>query len=144
MSYVASGITGASPIWNEIMTFALKDMEPEWPIRPEGVVGAQVCSLSGKAISPDAPCEARFEYFIQGTAPFEVENLNHSLEIDKTTNQIATEKTPPENRERQDHQVIYDPLWVPFCLDCTFPTERVIINPYALPAAPQLPPSPQP
>ena len=27
MSYVASGITGASPIWNKIITYALKDKE---------------------------------------------------------------------------------------------------------------------
>ncbi|MBU1127174.1 PBP1A family penicillin-binding protein, partial [Patescibacteria group bacterium] len=61
MSYVASGVTGASPIWNEIISFALKDKKQEWPIKPEDVVGAHVCSLSGKMPNPDSPCQTRFE-----------------------------------------------------------------------------------
>jgi len=53
MSYVASGITGASPIWNKIMTNLLKDTpDKEFPI-PEGIIRAKVC---GKE-----------EYFITGT-----------------------------------------------------------------------------
>ena len=99
MSYVASGITGASPIWNKIMSFVLKDTEQEWPTKPEGVVGAQVCALSGKAPNPEAPCETRFEYFIKGTVPSEVENLKTFIGIDKTTGQVATDRTPPEDKE---------------------------------------------
>jgi len=129
MSYIASGITGASPIWNQIMVYALKDKDQEWPMRPEGVVGANICALSGKAPNPEAPCATRFEYFLQGTVPGETENLKSFVEVDKTTNQLATDKTLPENREIQEHQVIYDPLGTPFCLDCVFPTERMIINP---------------
>lgn len=38
MSRIASGITGAAPIWNKIMTVLLKETESkEWPI-PEGLV----------------------------------------------------------------------------------------------------------
>jgi len=29
MSYVASGITGASPIWNKIISYALKDKKAQ-------------------------------------------------------------------------------------------------------------------
>ena len=53
MSYVASGITGASPIWNKIMTYLLKDIpDKEFPI-PEGIIRAKVCG--------------RQDYFIPGT-----------------------------------------------------------------------------
>jgi penicillin-binding protein 1C len=53
MSYVASGVTGASPIWNKIMTYLLKDTpDKEFPI-PEGIIRTKVC---GKE-----------EYFITGT-----------------------------------------------------------------------------
>jgi len=143
MSYVASGITGASPIWNEIIAYALKDKEEEWPLKPEGVVGGQVCALSGKAPNPESPCETRFEYFLEGTIPSEMENLKAFIEIDKTTNQLATDKTPPENRELQEHQVIFDPLNTPYCLDCTPPTELFILHPYALaPAVTSAPPQP--
>ncbi len=141
MSYVASGITGASPIWNEIIGYALKDMEEEWPIKPEGVVGAQVCSLTGKAPNPEAPCETRFEYFLEGTVPSETENLKAFIEVDKTTNQMATEKTLPENRELQEHQVVFDPLGTPYCLDCVPPSEPITIQPYALNPIPTSPPA---
>jgi len=141
MSYVASGVTGASPIWNKIITYALKDQKQEWPLKPEGIVGASVCQLSGKLANPDQPCETRFEYFIEGTVPNETENLKMMVEIDKTTGQLANEKTPPENREPQEHQVIYDPLGIPFCLDCTVATQSATINPYNLPDNPIITPS---
>jgi len=133
MSYVASGVTGASPIWNKIMTYALKDQKQEWPLKPEGVVGASVCQLSGKIPNPEQPCETRFEYFTEGTVPSETENLKMMVEIDKTTGQLANEKTPPENREPQEHQVIYDSLGTSFCLDCSVATQSATINPYNLP-----------
>jgi membrane carboxypeptidase/penicillin-binding protein len=132
MSYVASGVTGASPIWNKIISNALKDKTEEWPLKPESIVGAHICSLSGKAPNPDSPCETRFEYFLEGTVPTEIENLKTQIEVDKTTGQLATDKTLPENRESQEHQVIFDPLNIPYCLDCPPPTEPVTIRPYEL------------
>jgi len=132
MSYVASGITGASPIWNKIMTYSLKDQKEEWPLKPDGIVGLSVCNLSGKLPNPESPCETRFEYFNKNNLPTETEALKTMIEVDKTTNQLATSKTPPENKEIQEHQVVYDPLGTPFCLDCTFPTESIVINPYNL------------
>jgi len=135
MSYVASGVTGASPIWNKIITEALKDQKEEWPLRPDAIIGTGVCSLSGQMPQSEGSCPTRFEYFLPGTLP-SPENLTGQIEIDKTTNQQATEKTLPENRELQEHQVITDPLGTRLCLDCAFPTEPVIINPNTVFAAP--------
>jgi len=128
MSYVASGVTGASPIWNKIMTYALKDQKQEWPLKPEGIVGASICQLSGKIPNPEQPCETRFEYFAEGTVPSETENLKMMVEIDKTSGQLANDKTPPENREPQEHQVIYDSLGTSFCLDCSVATQSATIT----------------
>lgn len=128
MSYVASGVTGASPIWNKIISYALKDLKEEWPLKPKGVVGAIVCALSGKIPAPESPCSTRFEYFLEGTVPTEMENLRVFIEIDKTTGAVATEKTPLENKEMQEHQVIFDPLKTPFCLDCPPPGEPTTIK----------------
>jgi len=140
MSYVASGVTGASPIWNKIITYALKDQKEEWPLKPDGIVGASVCNLSGKMPGPDQPCDTRFEYFLEGTVPTGNESLKTFIEIDKTTGQIADEKTPPENKEQQEHLVVYDPLGTPFCLDCAASPSARTINPYNLPQ-PNLTPS---
>lgn len=132
MSWVASGVTGASPIWNKIISYVLKDKKEEWPLKPEGVVGAQVCALSGKAPDSASPCQTRFEYFLTGTVPSETEQLKQFVEIDKTTGQLATEKTPPENKELQERQIIIDSLGTKLCLDCSPQTERITIRPNSL------------
>jgi 1A family penicillin-binding protein len=128
MSWVASGVTGASPIWNQIMTKVLAGQEERWPLKPEGIIGDNICSLSGLKPSQEGSCQTRFEYFLKGTTPTESESLNRGIAVDKTTGQLATSKTPPENIEIQEHQVIWDNLGTPFCLDCPFPEERVILN----------------
>ncbi len=53
---LASGITGATPIWHDIMAELLKDKPDEIPSKPDGVV-ALPCYLG------------RVEYFIKGTEP---------------------------------------------------------------------------
>jgi len=128
MAYGLAGAIGAAPAWNQIMSYALGEKEEEWLLKPEGVVGGHVCALSGRASNPESPCETRFEYFLAGTIPSETENLKQMIEVDKTTGQMATDKTPPENKEPQEHLVVYDLLNTPHCLDCPPPTERVIIR----------------
>jgi len=141
MSAVASGITGASPIWNKVMSFILKRQDKKkyaekekkaleeieeksipsfqhWPLKPEGVVGASICSLSGKAPG-DSGCPTRFEYFIKGTVSAETENLKQVVLINKDTGQpVQPGETQPPNIEFQEHQVITDRLGTIFCLDC--------------------------
>ena len=127
MSYVASGVTGASPIWNKIISYALKDKKEEWPLKPAGIVGAHVCTLSGEVNQEG--CQTRFEYFIEGTS-LEGTNVSRQfVEIDKTTGRLATSQTPPENKELQERQIITDPLGAQYCLDCIFPSEPTIIHP---------------
>lgn len=53
---LTSGITGAAPIWHEIMASLLKDMPDEKMVKPENVI--------------QKPCLGRNEYFIKGTESF--------------------------------------------------------------------------
>lgn len=68
MSYVASGITGASPIWNKIMLLLLDDDKPSLFAIPENMVKVKVCSSTGTL-----PCSAcprlSEELFVKGTEP---------------------------------------------------------------------------
>lgn len=43
MSYVASGVTGASPIWNKIMRLTLDDDAPHKFATPSGLVKVKIC-----------------------------------------------------------------------------------------------------
>src|SRR3989344_5388788 len=81
---LVSGVTGAAPIWNKIMSFVLKDKPDIFPKQPDGIVGRHVCTTAGSlppqpeespSTTPEQPadpsgfCQTRFEYFIKGTAP---------------------------------------------------------------------------
>ncbi len=68
MSYVASGITGASPIWNKIMRTQLDDDHPfVFPV-PDGLVKVQICGRTGTLACAACP-DNREELFMPGTEP---------------------------------------------------------------------------
>lgn len=120
MGNLASGITGAAPIWHEIMAYLLKD-KPLHPIsRPPVVIQKKVCSLSGLIPPPDGTpnrCETRFEYFIKGTEPYKVDPGLQKVKIDKTTNDLAL-PSQTENVEERDHVVITDAIGQVYCVTC--------------------------
>lgn len=68
MSYVASGVTGASPIWNKIMTYTLKDRPKATFSPPPDLFKVEICSLTG-TLSCGACPSKRVEYFLPDTAP---------------------------------------------------------------------------
>ncbi len=68
MSYVASGITGASPIWNKIMLLLLDDKNPHKFTVPENMIKVKICAATGTL-----PCKAcpkiTEELFVKGSEP---------------------------------------------------------------------------
>lgn len=113
---LVSGVTGAAPIWNKIMGGVLKDTKETWPKQPEGIVGLQVCPISGFLPQDDNSCGPRFEYFIKGTQPRDKENLKQSVAIDTTTNKIA-KADQTENVATQERQMVRDAFGL-YCIDC--------------------------
>ncbi len=67
---IASGVTGASPIWQKIMIAALKDLSDEKPEPPEHVSYAEIDGLIGGKPKDGSP--TRKEYFLKGTEPTDV------------------------------------------------------------------------
>ena len=67
MGRVASGVTGATPIWNKIMRYLL-DGKPNhsWE-EPAGLVKTEICPATGTL--PCEGCGKKIEYFISGTEP---------------------------------------------------------------------------
>jgi membrane carboxypeptidase/penicillin-binding protein len=128
--YLVSGISGAAPIWNKIMTNVLEDKIQSWPAKPDSVVGRNICALSGKLPGGgESSCQERFEYFAIGTAPNERDSLRQVINIDKTTGSIAnTKNVAPENVEQQEHDVVFDILGLPYCLDCPPPETPITIS----------------
>ncbi len=68
MSYVASGITGASPIWNEIMRSLLDENNPHTFATPSGLIKVKICAYTGTLPCNGCPKVVE-ELFTPGTEP---------------------------------------------------------------------------
>lgn len=126
---LVSGVTGAAPMWNKIMKKVLEGKSDVWPKQPDGIVGAQICVITGlQPPNPDADdkgCVTRYEYFIKGTVPSQRENIKRQVLIDKTTGDLAV-PNQSENVEMQEHQVISDEVST-YCFDCPHTDGKAVI-----------------
>ncbi len=114
--YLASGITGAAPIWNQIMTFVLKDKINESFNVPSGVVGINICGATGGAKNDSCP-NNHFEYFISGTEPRQDTFVKAKVWVDKSTGQVVPAGSP--NAEEQEQIVIKDVYQdKSYCVSC--------------------------
>jgi membrane carboxypeptidase/penicillin-binding protein len=68
MSYVASGITGASPIWNKIMLLLLDEEQPHRFVQPEDMVRLKICATTGTLPCLACPLIVE-ELFVKGSEP---------------------------------------------------------------------------
>jgi len=68
MSYVASGITGASPIWNKTMRLLLDPINPHVFVVPDDLVEVAVCKATGTLPCTGCPLITT-ELFVPGTQP---------------------------------------------------------------------------
>jgi penicillin-binding protein 1C len=99
-----SGVTGAAPIWHEVMRSFLSGQPEQAFIRPKGLAQVEVCALSG--FLPTNACQYRHaEWFIEGTQPTRVDPFYKQVVIDSTTGQLADKTTPPE---RQNSLIVLD------------------------------------
>ncbi len=132
---LVSGITGAAPIWHDIMTQLLKGRKPIWPEKPEGVVGKDVCVLTGLLAPNQSPntnnqtpsCDTRHEFFWEKFLPENNRAAQREIWIRKDTGTPIDSNIPLDQQgelELQTHTVISDPLVPEFCLDCAYPVEQ--------------------
>lgn len=146
MSGAVSGISGASPIWNKVIKAVLDKSENgdydknekghAWPKQPDGVVGANICNVTG-LLPPgqegNPGCPTRFEYFIQGTVPTKVDGQDKAdLQLFKDTGQQAPTDATPDQVKTENHPIYKDPLGTIYCLDCQIASSSAVIN-YPLP-----------
>ncbi len=87
MLQVASGVSGASPIWRRILLKALEGKPPKSFEVPGGIVTAAVDLVSGYAAHDGFP--SRIEKFIDGTQPGD-DPVHVKLKVCKTDGKKAT------------------------------------------------------
>lgn len=67
-SNLVSGITGAAPIWHDIMDSLIGNQDPkDFPV-PEGLIPVTICAVNGLLTCPNCPAE-KTEYFTADKVP---------------------------------------------------------------------------
>lgn len=79
---LASGVTGAAPIWNRIMKEALKDIPDEPWDTPAGIVSAEIDAFGGGTPADGYP--KRVEYFVKGTEPTSISPVYIKFKVSKS------------------------------------------------------------
>ncbi|MBI4129817.1 transglycosylase domain-containing protein, partial [Candidatus Roizmanbacteria bacterium] len=91
---LASGVTGAAPIWNRIMKEALREYSDGIMDKPENVIALDVDSYGGGL--PKDGQEIRSEYFIKGTEPTGISPIYQTVKL--STRQDGKRASPDEIR----------------------------------------------
>lgn len=84
---LASGVTGAAPIWNRLMSLYLKDKKDEQFTRSNTVIEMEIDTLTGG--QPITNKSRRTEIFIKGTEPQGPASVYKKIKISKSTGKIA-------------------------------------------------------
>lgn len=117
MGGLVSGITGAAPIWNRIMTRLLEGRVVKTFTKPSGVLTMNVCNLTGQ-LQPDGGCDSHNELFKKEFVPTLRTPLQNNILIDKTTTKVVKEGDNNPNAEWQVRQSVLDVTGQWVCLDC--------------------------
>lgn len=76
-----SGVTGAGPVWHEVMLAAHRGLPARDFARPASIIELSVCADGG--LLPSASCPAtRIERFVAGTEPTQPNDLHQQIRID--------------------------------------------------------------
>jgi len=120
---LTSGLTGASPIWNRVMRYVLKNQPDLWPVKPQNIIGLKVCWDSGdivkKTSEGEESCPSRFEYFIKGTEPKDSNILKQIVPVTKD-DKLAPPNWPEV--EMKEKTIIKDMFGI-YCVDCNHDKE---------------------
>ncbi|NCO12493.1 MAG: penicillin-binding protein [Candidatus Pacebacteria bacterium CG_4_10_14_3_um_filter_34_15] len=137
---VVSGVTGAAPIFNDIMSYILKDHNYEWQTKPEDVLMAGVCAsgfppgksraynesgeVTGVTNSSNSCPILSTELYWEVGLPSNSEKITKEVWIDPTTG------LPPEFGQQIDGLVLetrtiyVDPVTKTYCADCNRPVSE--------------------
>jgi membrane carboxypeptidase/penicillin-binding protein PbpC len=131
--YLVSGVTGAAPIWNEVMSYLLKDTEEVMQPIPAGIEKITVCAQTGAAPVAGTECSGKSEYFWKERLPSEAQVVRKNIWVYKDTDQPAFSYTSTDKEKQEvntdlielrEHSVAFDPFVPEYCLDCPLPTNE--------------------
>ncbi len=99
MDQSVTGVTGAAPIWKQVMEYLHSGKPNKSFTKPDGLITRAVCSIDG--LLPNGACPSVNESFIEGTVPTQVDTMVQRFPINKDTGKIALPGTPPDKVEEK-------------------------------------------
>lgn len=101
---IASGVTGASPIWHKIMAVVLKGKPNEQPQKPDNVIAMEIDGYGGGTPVDGQP--KRTEYFIKGTEPTRPAAIYQKIKISKSDNNKLANQTEIDKNDYETKDFI--------------------------------------
>ena len=102
---IASGATGASPIWHAAMRSLLAKYEDGIMDKPDKVNAIEIDSFLGGL--PKDGIGTRTEYYIEGTEPTEISSYYQKIKISKSNGKLANDiEIKSGNYEEKDYYLI--------------------------------------
>ncbi len=116
--YLVSGVTGAAPIWNDIMSYVLKDQEPVWQEKPLDVASGQVCA-SGMPPQGSDKCKIiGTELYWQKSKPSDSQVITKEIWIKSDTGLPPAQGEQADNLVLENKTIYTDPVTPQYCSDC--------------------------
>ncbi len=122
MSRLASGITGAAPIFNDLMSFILKGEDSTWQEKPSDVKSGQVCAsgMPPEYNDSDNNCHTlNQDLYWEDSEPANSKFVTKKTWINPATGQPPEPGKHVEGLELKEKTVIEDPVTGSYCRDCT-------------------------
>ena len=119
--YLVSGVTGAAPIWHDIMRFILQGKSPQWPEKPVDVRSGDVCPNGFPTTITNLTdlCQTKTkELYWEKGQPSAGEIKTENTWIDPTTGQPPAYGQQVEGLKLENHRFYVDPTGAKYCLDC--------------------------
>ena len=99
---IASGSTGASPIWHEVMKALLAEYDDGIMDKPDKVKAVEIDAYLGGLPKDGYP--KRTEYFVEGTEPTETSPYYKKLKLSKSNGKLANDvEVKSGNYEEKDY-----------------------------------------
>ena len=99
MDHSVTGLTGAAPIWHDVMEYLHQGKPNRDFERPDGLVERAVCQIDG--LLPNGTCPSVSELFLPDTVPTQQDTIVQKFPINKETGKIAVAGTPPDKVEER-------------------------------------------
>jgi penicillin-binding protein 1C len=120
---LVSGITGAAPIFNDIMTYVLRDQPALLPEKPDDVTASAVC-VTGMPPQSGESCQTRGnELFWKKSRPSKAQYVTKEIWVRAETGLPPLPGESTDGLVLQPKTVLADPFTEEYCQDCTRPVD---------------------